>query len=284
MTPCFTLLAAALCGCEQDLAVDLAGAPLEGAQAVVLEVSGLQLLRSDGSSLSVPLDDGADDPVDLVALQQGRSLRLATRTDDFEGDYTGVRPQLRSSGAYVQRADGSRYTLEVVRQPDYAPLKFSLERGEALSLLVTLPLPFSVSTAGDDYELRPVLSAVSRDDAARLGGDLALTLLESDECRAGRSTGRGVALYLYSGFDRSPVDYDETDSSTQRPLAYAPAQFEAALGGWRYSFPALTPGDYTLALTCQADQENPTRDDALRFLRQANVRLATSADLERDLN
>lgn len=276
-------------GCQQQISAELSGSSLEGADAVFVRLSSVQLRKSDGSSITLELFPDAQEIIDVTQLRDGQTLELLSETDDFEGDYVGVRPLFSSTGAFVRREDGSEVTLQLLRQPEYADLSFSLERRESVALVMELALPFSVTsptTDGGSYGLRPVVRAALRDDAGGLGGELELTLLTAESCRNGRDTGQGVAVYLFADSDRTPVDYFSSDSHTviDQPVASAPAVFDAAAGSWHYRFEVLQPGDYTAALTCQADAENPVEQDDLEFVRQANVIISSGSDRELDFN
>jgi hypothetical protein len=70
-------------------------------------------------------------------------------------------------------------------------------------------------------------------------------------------------VYLYSGNVTAPEDRNSTAPSTDtnQPLS-ATLPVATSVPPYFYQFTALAAGSYTLALTCQAAQDNPAQSDS----------------------
>jgi hypothetical protein len=275
-----------LAGCEAQLSVDLTDAPIDDAAAVVLKVDSVQLLAADGSVLNVDASD-AGAGINLLDYQDGGRLQVVSDDGQTEGDYLGIRPLFNLDGAYVLLKDGSQVPLELDSQADYADLDISLSETDATAVVLDIDLRFSLldrrSTLGI-YYLRPVLRAANADDAGSIEGTLADALINDTDCRDGRALGEGVAVYVYAGDDVTPVDYYASDQivALNQALVSAPAKYDADSDNYVYTVYFLQPGDYTLALTCQADSETPDADDNLVFISSQSVTVSASQETTAD--
>ena len=98
-------------------------------------------------------------------------------------------------------------------------------------------------------------------------GDL---LADASCSSADTATGEGVAVYLYSGADVTPVDIDGTDPEPLTTANVVPKDDQS--GDFSYEVGFLLAGDYTAALTCQAALDDPeVADEELVFAQSANV-------------
>jgi hypothetical protein len=69
-------------------------------------------------------------------------------------------------------------------------------------------------------------------------------------------------VYLYSGAITKPEDMNSNASShPNQPLA-SKAPVATSMPPYFYQFTALAAGSYTLALTCQAAQDDPANSDS----------------------
>lgn len=273
-----------LTACEASLDVSLTDAPADEARQLLMTVNSVQLLQEDGGIVTLDADELR---FDLLEYRDGETLELVSRDGDISGDYIGIRPVIETSDLDLTLNNGGRAGVTVLAQPDFADLDFALDEGEALSLVLDLDLRFSLIDDGDgSYSLRPVVRAADRDDAALIEGEVDAALIGDDDCREGRSLGTGVAIYAFDGDDRTPNDYYDDGSivAAQQPLASAPVAYEADTDSYRYRLHFMPPGDYTLAMTCQADSEHPQADDDLRFLDTLNVSAASGDTVEADFD
>lgn len=252
------LAAIALCGCEPQLTVDLTDGPTDSATEVVLDVTHVALLTAGNEVVRLPVADGT--PVDLLLYRRGDTYRLLGSEGFDSGRYVGIALDFASTGSYVTRDDGAQVTINPPAGNDFAPIDVDVGNLDEVRLVIDLNLRFSlVDTGSGTYDLEPVWRAVQPGAAGAIDGAVAATVVESDGCRAGRPVAEGVAVYVFRGSGVTPGDYvgqaDLIDAADVAPDG----------AGYRYSVHFLPAGDYTLALTCQADADDPVTDDAVTF-------------------
>ncbi|MGH8481215.1 MAG: DUF4382 domain-containing protein [Nevskiaceae bacterium] len=255
-----------LSGCEAQLTVDLTDGPVDSADEVVLDITHVALLTADNDVVRLALD--APGPVDLLLFRKGETYRLVSG-EDLENDrYVGIALDFASGGSFVTRDDGAEITINTPTTRDFAAIDLTIEDLDEERLVLDLNLRFSLVDDGSgSYDLEPVWRAARPGDAGEAGGAVATALVESDGCRAGRPAGEGVAVYVFRGSDVTPGDY----VGQANLIDAAAVELDTTTSEYRYSLHFLPADDYTLALTCQADADDPTTDDAVTFDASANV-------------
>ena len=166
----------------------------------------------------------------------------------------------------------------VLAEGAYATVDFSVEdqksSTEKLSLMLDLRQSLSYEKARNRYTLTPVLRSVSTDDAARIEGVVTVV------CPLGTLLVPGEAAYLFAGKDVSP---DDLDSAGVEPFATT-SVVRSATTALVYSLRFLPAGDYTLALTCNGNDDVLGVDDDLRFRNVTNVRINNGDVVLRNFN
>lgn len=251
-------------GCNGDLSVDLLAAPTEGASEVVVEIEGAELLSEDGDLESLTFEDA--EAVDLLDYTES-TYRIVTGEEAAEGSYTGVRVAFNGDGHYRVDEDGDIETIEIESASTFADVEFDIEEDTEESVTVVLDLRLSLYEEDGVLTLDPFLRAVAGDDGATIEGLVSEELIRSDACRDNRVTGEGVAIYLFEGLSVTPDDYDEIGVE---PVATAGVELSSSSGDYEYRFEYLQEGDYTVALTCSAQEENGLDDDEVSFLQTAS--------------
>ena len=271
---------ALLAGCEGEVTMDLqTELPADpNVSQVVANLRGLEFTTSGGGTATLEFSDSqALDFIDYT--DDDNVLRLFTSESLSEGNYTGVRLLFdadRSDDAFVAIAAGTQFPLNLV-DGDYAPLSFNVEDNESTSESFTLTLDLRKSLSFDDdddeYTLTPVLRSIETGEASRIEGDISVT------CPAGDSLSRG-AVYLFEGSDVTP---DDIDGTGVEPFATAPVFTSTDGGSFFYTLRFLPEGDYTLAVTCVGNDDEPLVDDDLEFRNVINVSLDNNEIVTLDL-
>jgi hypothetical protein len=271
---------ALLAGCQgqvtTDLATELPADP--NITQVVAYVRGVEFSTSSGGTKT--LEFSSSEQLDLIDLADDTGLlRLFTSEDLGDGSYTGVRLLFdadHADDAFVTNTAGTQYQLNIA-EGNYAPLSFSIDNNknsrDSFTLLLDLRKSLSYDEDNREYNLTPMLRAVDTNEMSRIEGNVSVT------CPTDTTLARG-AVYLFQGRDVTP---DDIDGSGVEPFATAPV-FTASSGGtFFYALRYLPAGDYTLAVTCDGNDEDPTTDEDLRFRNAVNINLDDKETITRDL-
>ncbi len=273
------VIAAILMGCQGQVSVDLATEPSgdKSLRNVVADLLGVELAKSDGTTTT--LEFRISRSIDLLELQNGNLLTLFTNENLPVGVYTGIRLLFgtNASSNFVTDNIARRFSL-LLTTGDYAAMDYTVEdeksSHESLTLTLDLRQSLSFDTTTGDYTLRPYLRSVSAADASTLAGTVDIN------CASGTSLLQGGAVYLFQGQDVVP---DDRDGSGVEPYATASLSFSSLLGEFTYQLLDLPAGDYTLAATCNGDQEDPTVDTLLDFRGTRNVQVARDKVITLDI-
>lgn len=271
----------ALAGCAGgEVTVDLAAdAPADTTSlAVSVRLEGLEFRRTDGST--EPVRFSTPEPVNLLDHTEGQiPLRVLTDEQLPDGTYSGVRLLFDDSdpdAMFVREVDGAEIPL-LLETGDFVAIDISVQDDESsqssLTLTLDLRQSLSLDVAADEYTLRPLLRSVATSDAAQVFGSIAVA------CPTGSSLQQGGAVYLFAGQNQEP---DDRDGVGVEPYATtnAIAGFD---GTFSYQLRALPAGSYTIAATCNGDEENPKENDTLDFAGRSNIRLREGEALELDI-
>lgn len=262
-----------LSACEGELVVDLTDAPIDGASRVELAVSSVELLGSDGDTTTI--DSEHTDSFDMLDYRDGERLRLVSADGELDGSYIGLRVRFDDDDAYV-RMDGESVPIELLSAGEYADVDLSVDDNSSTSLVVDLDLRFSLIDQVDAlgvYQMVPVIRVIDADSAGSIEGTIDADEISDSDCRSGRDLGAGVAVYAYEGAGVTPSDYydDSTVTNLAQPIGSADVAYDDDGDAWTYRFHYVAPGSYTVAWTCEADDEQPREDDGLLFRASADV-------------
>lgn len=273
-------LLALLAGCEGDITVDMTTElPADPAiNQVVANVRGLEFTGGGGTETLEFTDEQRLDFMDYA--DDNNILRLFTSEELPEGSYTGVRLLLDTDQdddeAFVALTDGSQSPMNVVTG-DYASIDFEFEdndsQSEAITLMLDLRQSLSFDDDNDEYTFTPVLRAVRSEEIGTIQGDLTVN------CPAGDSISEG-AVYLFQGENITP---DDLDNAGIEPFATVPVFTGDNGTSFFYSLRVIPEGNYTMALTCIGNDDDPATDEDLEFRNIVNVELDQGEVLERDL-
>jgi hypothetical protein len=256
------LLPPLLAGCDffsrNDGRLDLAitDAPVDDATAVVVRFTGVELRHEDGEDEIFEFDVPRD--IDLLALSGGDSELLLSGERLPSGRYERIRLRVESSpSTIVSRVEtlGGSFPLYV---PDDAEDGLDLDQDfdvpddERAAYTIDFDLRRSMhnpESGSNAYELRPVLRLVEDERAGSIGGTVNSAKLVA---------GCVPAVYVYSGSSITP---DDVDGSGTEPVSSA----RVNLSTRRYTVAFLPEGKYTVAFTCDADEDDPATNDSLTF-------------------
>lgn len=253
---------------ELSLTADLAVEPPAdiSIQQVQTTLRGLEFRKSDGGTATLEFTDG--ESRDLLDFTGGQPLRLFTDEELPDGTYTGVRllfDEDQADDAVVLDGNGAEQVL-VIAQGEYAPIDLTVDEDESIDEALTLTLDLRQSLRFDEdeaqYELTPVLRSVRTEDAGQISGAVTASC-----------TG-AAAVYAFQG----EVQADDIGSSTSPYLTSSVNAVSA-----QYVIESLPAGTYTLAVTCDIEDDDPTANDDINFSNEATVELDEGESVEQDL-
>lgn len=275
------------------LALSITDAPVDGAERVVVEFTGVEIQTSAGRHT---IDYADPKTINLLALQNGMREYLLEGYVLPVGNVSWIRLRVNAVAdgvmdSYIDIVNSDtmpdgRYELNVP-SGSQSGLRlnnsFNVVDGEYLDFTIDFDLRKSVhqpmgqtGPSGDPvYFLRPTLRLVDADVSGEISGvvDPLIFVINEQNCSAQES---GYAVYLYEG-DVTPDDMDGADPD---PVSTA---MVTAGNGYGYTLAFIEPGEYTIALTCNGDLDEPDTDDAVvTFVGTAPISVAAGATISHD--
>lgn len=270
-----TTLAFAGCGGGTDsvsgdvqgtLNLRLIDAPVDDAAEVWVRINGASVRDADADErvnfpFSAPLD------VDLLTLVDGNAAVLLSDAVLPAGTYDQLRLDISAEfdgviDSYVITDTGEQFEIRV---PSGSQTGLKLNRDIVITdnTDVSFLLDWDVRQGlvnppgQPGYLLKPVIRVIDDTESGTLTGTVATALVEDDSCTNDLVEDTGNAVYIFDGLDAAPTDI--AGLATDPAATVAVRQRED--GSYGYSA-VLTPGDYTVAFTCQASSDDPEIDES----------------------
>jgi len=244
---------------QMKLAV--ADAPVDGAQAVVVKFTGVELTGNGGNPVQITFAQPKS--IDLLN-QTGTASAVLFDQPIPAGSYGQIRVMVVADGdpsnSYITLSDGTMHGLRV---PSGFETGLKLVSGFTVpsSGVVDYSIDFDLRKAitcptgqAPVCTLKPTEKLVDNTTVGNIQGVVDNTLVPNG-CTPG--------VYLYSGTVTAPEDMNSTaaSSDTNQPQA-SKVPVANSQPPYYYQFTFLAPGTYTVAFTCQADQDNPDQADS----------------------
>lgn len=253
-----------------ELVLSIADAPVDDADAVVIEISGVEFQRVDGSSKTVTFS--APKQIDLLNYTNGDSASLLAGEFLDVGEYSSLRLIVDAEAgvrdSYIT-VNGAEFELNIpVDALSGLTINraFKMTRAKTSSLTIDFDLRKSVlnpQSGKTDYQLRPTLRWVENDNQGTLKGVVDPAVI-ANECGVGDK----AAVYVYSADTNQP---DDVDGSTLDPITTAMVKQD---GVNAYTAAFLEAGSYVAAFTCDAAKDQPDTNDDVVFSRKASVSIS----------
>jgi|GEM_PF-107091 len=264
------------------MSMDVTDSPVDSAAKVVVQFDGVEVVGSGETQARLIAFDEPKS-IDLLSLQGSNSASLFTHETLSAGTYEAIRLMITAEAdgemtSYIEYEDGGQTELVVPSGGETGLTlngPFEVDAGGEHAFVVDFDLRKSVFSTPNDTFLRPALRIVDKDTATHIRGEVDANTMADEEC------GVGASVYVYAG---SNAEVGELGSNNE-PMATANVN-AAAEGEYEYEVGFLEPGDYTLALTCQADLDDPENpNDGIEFKHQASLQIEANvaASLDFDL-
>jgi hypothetical protein len=281
------------------LSLSVTDAPVDDAESVVVEFTGVEVHSAGGETLTFDFD--APRSIDLLDLANGESVVLF-EDELAAGDYEWIRLKVNAEDdevldTFITIDDDGDSTAEdhemTIPSGSQSGLKlnrpFTVNTDGTVAFTIDFDLRKSVhkpAAANQDYKLRPTLRIVDSTVVGNITGMVDATLLADAACTdgdGGLPENSGLAVYAFAGPGVAP---DDVDGLEPEPVSTAIVEFSDSNGDsiaeYHYTLAFLEPGTYTVALTCDADLDDPETDDALVFTGTSDVTVTEGADTTHD--
>jgi hypothetical protein len=263
---------------EGFLTLLITDAAVDTAIEVWVEFTSVELKPKDGESFTIDFEEPKT--IDLLTLSGEATEPLLSDEPIDSGEYNWIRLDVNADedgifDSYVLTELGEMIELEVTSQQGLRLVSgFTVGAGGSTNFVIDwdlrkgLTIPKGVNK--DSWKLKPALRITDLNVDGELSGMVAEELLTAESCTNDLAEDTGNAVYLYEGLDVVPEDIhtEETD-----PVATTDVKQDEN-GMYQYEMNYIGPGDYTIAFTCQALDDEADTDDEIVFAESANITLA----------
>jgi len=248
-------------GDSGSMSLSVGDAPVDGAEKVVVEFTGVQLIPDSGNPVTITF--AGPKTIDLLNDSGTASAQLFSQPI-AAGSYSQIRLMVMADGnpsnSYIILSDGTMHGLQV---PSGSETGLKLVSGFTVpsSGVVDYTIDFDLRQAitcppGQDPAciLKPVERLVDNTTVGNIQGQVSNTLVP---------TGCTPGVYLYAGTVTAPEDMNSTAAAgdPNQPLA-SKVPVASSQPPYYYQFTFLEPGNYTVAFTCEAAEDTPDQADS----------------------
>lgn len=249
------------------LSLAITDAPVHNADEVWVQFTGVTVKPQEGQPIDIEFDEPMD--IDLLSLTDANTATLLNGEEFQAGSYNWIRLHVNADAdgefdSYVMTDLGEMIELAVVSQQGLQLSSgFTITQNQETSFIIDwdLNMGLTAPVGRDAWQLRPSLRIVDETAFGEISGTVANALVESDTCDNDLVADTGNAVYIFEGADATPDDIDEADAE---PLVTGEVKQDQN-GNYTYMVTFLSPGDYTVAFTCQGLADDPATEDDIAF-------------------
>jgi hypothetical protein len=281
------IMAAALLGltaCGSDgagsgqMQLSVADAPVDGAQAVVVKFTGVELTGNSGNPVTITF--AQPKTIDLLK-DSGTATAVLFNQPIPAGKYGQIRLMVVADGdpsnSYIMLSDGTMHGLQVPSgsQTGYKLVSgFTVPKDGVVDYTIDFDLRKDLTCPTGQAPvctLKPADRLVDNTTVGNIQGALDPSLINNG-CTPG--------VYLYSGTVTAPEDMNSSAplSDTNLPIS-SKAPVADSQPPYYYQFTFLTPGSYTVAFTCQAAADDPDKADSTVTFNPIKTGISVTANM-----
>ncbi|MBD3647561.1 MAG: DUF4382 domain-containing protein [Pseudomonadales bacterium] len=257
-------------------------APVHNAAEVWVQFSGITVKRPNAEPQDIDFDGDVID-VDLMALTGSNSQDLLNEEEMIAGPYNWIRRNVNADldgelDSYVMTDEGEMVELEVVSQQGLQLSSgFTITANQHTSFIIDWDLNQGLTAPlnQEGWKLRPSLRITDETEYGTIAGTVDEGLLTAEGWTSNMAEDIGNEVYIYEGADVTP---DDIDLGEGNPVATGDITQDMN-GFYTYSVTYLSPGEYTVAVTCQGLDDIPDEENDIAF---AGVQNATVVDGEEE--
>jgi hypothetical protein len=261
-----------------DLSLSITDAPVQYAGAVVIYVEKAIIKSAEDGRVEVDVTDPVTQTpgrsIDLLKLTGDRTIELLTDTFT-EGTVNWIRLMVDfdPEKTYIQ-INGIRYPLRCTScEKNGLKVNTTFEILPDMTNAYTLDFDLQKSItdpqSGVDYILRPTIRVVRSEQAGSIQGHVDASLISS------LSGAEGCSVYVYDGNDAQTDDIyipggEPVPADHNNPVTAATVELNSQDELYAYHAAFLPAGNYTIALTCDVELDDPMTEDELTFYGAVN--------------
>lgn len=268
-------------------------APVEGLSEVVITIDGMELRRKDSGDCDddpatgdcVFITDFTEDgekvdtvTVNLLDLQDGDNQIIVEGLELEAGAYDQLRLSIIDEDinySWVKETADADVLKELKVPSDELKLGgFTVESGGVQVFVIEFDLRKAMTYnpgSKDRYILKPTgVRVVQVEAAASVSGSVDSALFSGNStspCADKADSAEGNVIYLYQGhdlgLDNLADNFDSTVDVDAPDTALAPYTSQKVAADGTYGVFYLPAGDYTLAFSCAAENDNPDLLDGI---------------------
>lgn len=254
----------------------LTDAVFEDAARVDITFTEVKLRKKSGGWVTIPRGQfTTQDRIDVAALQGTKTADLLQKVTLEPGEYDELRLivdtatfansiELKAGGVHNLRIpSGGTSGLKIKGD-------FTVSNTRPTALILDVDLRQSIKMAGPNYIMNPVLRLVSADNFGHIRGEIDPALLTAPSC-SDPMVDTFNSVYVYNGHNVSPDDINQQSNKNTDPMTTGKIAYDTAAAKYIYEAAFLPAGKYTIAFTCNSDQDDLDQDDDLKFFGIQNV-------------
>jgi len=262
------------------LSVKVMDAPVYDAAQVWVEFTGVSL-KPQGNGPAIDINFSAPIKVDLLTLNADNAKTLLASHPVPAGAYNWLDLHVNAAfdgvlDSYAMMQTGGTQEIQVPSGSLRLVSGLTITANQDTSFLIDWNLHSGLTdpVGQPGLFLRPALRVIDMTQYGTLKGTVATAQVTAAGCTGDLNLNTGNAAYIYSGLNVTPDDIDGMDPE---PVATAAVK-QNSTGDYVYET-LLSPGDYTVAFTCQAANDLPETSEAITFVKPTNATLANGQTL-----
>ena len=250
-------------GSSAGLSLSLTDAPVDQASSIIIGIAYVTVSGDNVKPVSINYATALSK--NIYAFQGGLSAPLFEHLPLTAGHYTNIRfgfaADQISVASTITLPDGVHVLYIPPGSPQYAdvPVDFTISNGETINYTVDFDMRKSVIQDPNDstrFIFIPQLRAVQNETVGTITGSVDTSLVQ------GLCT---PAVYVYLETNGKPVTPTDENlnapASEVQPLSSTLVGLNSTTGVYNFSVGFLPAGDYTVAFTCNADQDVANQDN-----------------------